>query len=354
MFFLIFKRRIVHIIQERNLPTMKNKIKTFFINAVYYSSVVIAILIFVTTCLSLITDTSWRYLKMLDFPRIQYFIFGVIMLLIFIWITEKWKWYDILFAGMIAASMIFQGTYLINYTPLVNKAVPDASADAMGFKLMVYNVFMENEAYEDARKMLIKADPDLLVILETNKTWDKELKPVKEKYPFIIGTLNDVGYGMVIYSKIKLENTERYYLNNKNVPSYSFEIQPDNRPPIKIFSAHPPPPNSFEEMPDNVGDKEKALTIIGAKIKQSDQPSIVLGDLNDIAWGHTEELMDAGGKLHDVRVGRGFYNSFNAHSFWMRWPLDHVFVTSQFSLKNIQLLDNAGSDHYPIFVELSY
>jgi endonuclease/exonuclease/phosphatase (EEP) superfamily protein YafD len=276
------------------------------------------------------------------------------MLIVFIWITEKWKWYDTLFASMIAASMLFQSSYLINYTPLVSKAVPDALTNNEGLKLLVYNLYLENENYNEVLNMLNKANADVLVILETTTVWEQKLASLKKKYPFTTGTANKVGYGMTIYSNIPMENLEKHYLNNKNVPSYSFEIQPDNMPQIQIYSVHPPPPKHFENMPDNEGKKEVALSFIGNRIKNDNKPVIVMGDLNDVAWGDTERLMQAGNKLHDVRVGRGFYNTFSAHNYLLRWPLDHVFVTEHFTLKNIQLFNNAGSDHYPVFVELIY
>ena len=333
---------------------MQNKIKYYFKNTLYYLSVGLAILILSTTLLSLISDTSWRYLKMLDFPRIQYFIFGGIMLIIFIWITEKWKWYDTLFASMIVVSMACQSSYLINYTPLISKAVPDTQSLEKGLRLMVYNLYIENKNYDEALTMMDEAEADILVTLETTPVWEDKLAPLRTKYPYTTETINKVGYGMTVYSKVPMEKVERHYLHNKNVPSYSFEIQLEDETQIQIYSLHPPPPKYFEDMPDNKGQKEKALSIIGERIKNDNRPTIVMGDLNDVAWGNTEGLIQAGNKLHDVRVGRGFYNTFSAHNFLMKWPLDHFYVTEHFALKNIQLFDNAGSDHYPILVELNH
>lgn len=325
-----------------------------FKNIMYYVSVVIAILILTTTLLSLITDTSWRYLKMLDFPRLQYFIFGGIMLVLFVWITEIWRWYDTLFAAMIAASMVLQSTYLINYTPIVSKAVPDATKKEEGLKLVIYNLYFENDCYEDALQMLDKTDADILVTFETTPTWEEKLAPLRKKYPHSTETINKVSYGMTIYSKFEMQDLEKNYLNNKKIPSYSFKIQTPNTPLFQIHTLHPPPPKHFEKLPDNEGQKEKALIRIGEEVKNNDMATIVMGDFNDVAWGDTEQLMQSGNRLHDIRVGRGFYNSFSAHNFLMRWPLDHIFVTEHFVLTNIQLLDNACSDHYPVYVELSY
>nr|WP_271425199.1 hypothetical protein [Aequorivita sinensis] len=36
----------------------------------------------------------------------------------------------------------------------------------------------------------------------------------------------------------------------------------------------------------------------------------------------------------------------------MRWPLDHVFVTDEFSVQKLEKLSDIGSDHFPIYIEL--
>jgi len=58
------------------------------------------------------------------------------------------------------------------------------------------------------------------------------------------------------------------------------------------------------------------------------------------------------GGLLDVSVGRSFYNTFDATSFIMRWPLDQIFVTEEFRVMNIATGDDVGSDHFPFYAEL--
>jgi endonuclease/exonuclease/phosphatase (EEP) superfamily protein YafD len=87
---------------------------------------------------------------------------------------------------------------------------------------------------------------------------------------------------------------------------------------------------------------------VGRLAAAHDGPCIVLGDLNDVAWSRTTELFLKTSKLLDPRRGRGFYNTFHAHYLFLRWPLDHFFVSSQFRLVAMRVEPAVGSDHFPI------
>ncbi|HLM62250.1 MAG TPA: hypothetical protein VK308_15705, partial [Pyrinomonadaceae bacterium] len=46
--------------------------------------------------------------------------------------------------------------------------------------------------------------------------------------------------------------------------------------------------------------------------------------------------------------------SFHANYSMIRFPLDHVFHSNHFRLVELRRLPNIGSDHFPIFISLSY
>ena len=53
--------------------------------------------------------------------------------------------------------------------------------------------------------------------------------------------------------------------------------------------------------------------------------------------------------MRDPRAGRGLYPTFNANYAFLRWPLDHLFVTPHFEVVEIDRLRKIGSDHFPVF-----
>lgn len=292
---------------------------------------------------------------MLDFPRIQFFLTSLFSLITFTILTKKWNILDYFLIGGLVTALCIQGSYLVNYTPLLTPAVPYTSASPAEedkFSLLISNVKMSNRKAQPLIELIQKMNPDIVLAMEVDKWWDEQLLVIEKEYPHKKETINDLAYGMTLYSKYPLQQVEVNYLNNEKVPSFSSTLTLNNGRDIRLHTVHPVPPTRFEELPDNKGQQEKSMIKIGKMVKNSPLPNVVAGDLNDVVWSYTDEMIQVEGLLRDIRVGRGFYNSYNAENILMRWPLDHVFVTKEFSLHRLERLPCIDSDHFPIYVEL--
>jgi len=121
---------------------------------------------------------------------------------------------------------------------------------------------------------------------------------------------------------------------------------------VRIVGVHPRPPEPIRDTYSTARDGELALW--GKELASETRPVVIGGDLNDVAWSRSTRLFLRVSQLLDPRRGRGFYNSFHARHWWMRFPLDHVFHSDHFSLRRLARLGPVGSDHFPILVDLQF
>jgi endonuclease/exonuclease/phosphatase (EEP) superfamily protein YafD len=77
------------------------------------------------------------------------------------------------------------------------------------------------------------------------------------------------------------------------------------------------------------------------------------GDLNDVAWSRTSRRLQQTAALRDPRVGRGLLATFKANlPAGVRWPLDHVFASTDCALCALKRPGDIGSAHFPLLVDV--
>ncbi len=255
---------------------------------------------------------------------------------------------------LLVISTIYQLKKISKYTILYPTEVRKSKLNLPEHQLsiLVSNVLMTNTNSSALISELKSQTPDLLFCLETNKRWENELADATRAYPYQIKVPQDNLYGMHLYSKLKLSQTEVRYLVEDDIPSIRCRIQLTSGQEIQFYGLHPKPPSPTENKSSVERDAE--LLIVAKEIKDLAMPCIVCGDLNDVAWSKSTELFKTISGLLDSRIGRGRFSTFNANSKLMRWPLDHFFHSSEFMLKELKVLGPIYSDHFPIFTQLQF
>lgn len=300
---------------------------------------------------------DYWWIRMWDFPHFQIMVLASVGLVVWLIGIHTFSWPQIVVPGLLIASLGYQSWLIYPYTFLHRVQVPhrkhrNQPNDDNTIRLLITNVFMENTHIPELQSLIKKHNPDVVLVLEGNKKWRKALAEIDDDYPHQQLIPLENTYGMLLYSRFQMRKTSVHYRIEEGIPSITAQLQLPSGQWIHFYGVHPMPPSPTENIRSTERDAE--LLLVGREARRQQGPVIVAGDLNDVAWSHTTRLFSRISGLLDPRIGRGLFSTFHAHYFFLRWPLDHVFVSHHFALNDITRLPNCGSDHFPILVSLTY
>lgn len=315
--------------------------------------IVFGSLLIIFTILPLIRQDHWTF-RVFEYPRIQKLVLSVLWIILFFIHADLQSTVLLVFGILILINVIYLLKQILPFTPVWKKQVykADKIDDKNSLKVMISNVYEDNDDYKGCLSVVHSNKPDLLLLLETSHKWDRQTQSLETDYKYQVKIPIDNTYGMLFYSKFPIHNAEVKYLVEDEIPSIDCQIELPSGQLVQVFAVHPTPPVPNENPRSTERDKE--LLIVAEKAKKCDLPVIVIGDLNDVAWSYTTELFLKMSELLDPRRGRGFYNTFHAKQPLMQFPLDHAFISADFKLRELKKLDNYNSDHFPIFVHIQF
>ncbi len=310
--------------------------------------------IFCIPSLASATKFDYWWIRGFDFPRIQISILLVANIILAIFVYSFDEWWHFLLLGALILSLLYQCYYIYPYSIFAKVQVIDYGGEENEdtISILVSNVLTPNTKYDKLIALARKRDPDILLTLESDKKWERALSVLEDTYGHCVKIPLDNLYGMHLYSKLPLEEIEIKYLVSEDIPSIHGYVRLKNGKRAEIHCFHPRPPSPSESKTSTNRDAE--LLLAGREIDHDAERVLVFGDLNDVAWSRTTKLFQKMSGLLDPRRGRGFFNTYNANYLLVRWPLDHVFHSDDFTLIDIARERNIGSDHFPMYIKLNY
>lgn len=311
-------------------------------------------LIFCIPSLASLTRFDYWWIRGFDFPRVQIsiLIFANIVLALFAYsFDETWH---LIMLGALILSLIYQLRLIFPYTIFAKKQVIQYTGNAKGnvISILVSNVLMTNREYHKLIGLIEEKSPDLFLTLESDKGWERALERFEKEYKYTVKVPLDNLYGMHLYSKFPLADMKVRYLIKDDIPSIHGFVKLENGHRAKIHCLHPRPPSPTESKTSTNRDAE--ILLVGHEMEEDPKLTLVFGDLNDVAWSRTTKIFQRVSGLMDPRRGRGFFNTFSTEYRFLRWPLDHVFHSDDFTLMEIARERNIGSDHFPMYIKLNY
>ena len=313
----------------------------------------ISYLVIFISLVPLIRHDYWIF-RVCEYPRLQKLFINISLLLSLIVFFGVQTHADKVVASLLALNTIYLVYQVYPFTVFGKKQLLPVEKPhrARQISLFIGNVYQHNKNVDEYLKGIRSRDPDVVMLVETDKWWASQLEALNKNYPHQLSVPLNNTYGMMLFSKFKLKDEKVRFLVEKDIPSVHAIIQLPSGDLLNFYGLHPTPPVPNENPRSTERDKE--ILLVGKEAKKSKLPVIVAGDLNDVAWSYSTELFSKISGLLDPRKGRGFFNTFHAKYLFLRFPLDHIFCSNHFTLIDIRRMSNYGSDHFAMYIKLQY
>lgn len=301
----------------------------------------------VLTCLpSVSTDTWW--IRSIDFTRLQLLIAIAIVWLGLALVARTWLSWTMLVLLAVAAA--YNASILFPYSsvPGVMERAAAACPANNRLRLLEVNVQMTNQHDHKLLRMVQQLKPDIAWFQETDDWWAEELSALSQEMPYHVQHPQPNYFGVDLYSRFELVNPEIKFLTGSANPSIFTGVKLPSGQLIRFYAIHPRPP----QVGQSTAERDGQLMAAALAARNDQVAHVVAGDMNSTPWEDVIRRALRVGRFLDPRVGRGLYVSWNANSWWMKWPLDQILPGPEFTLSSLQVLPDFGSDHYPYFAEL--
>lgn len=223
------------------------------------------------------------------------------------------------------------------------RAMPPVDLKADGphvpISIISANVLVENHDPRAWLTQIMQHDPDIIVVLELNKSFEQALTALDERYPHHLVVPRKDSFGIALYAKWPF--TGQVVENGW----YKLPLIRADFDAFTLLAAHPISPMSFT----NRMEQSTYMQAIGSIAQGSDKPVILAGDLNATLWSVSiQPLLDAG----FYHIGAPFHYTWPSMAPPLAIQIDHVFATHGVT-GDLSVLDDIGSDHFPIRAVLS-
>lgn len=310
---------------------------------VYYSLSIVSILCFL---IPFIPHQHW-FFRAPEFGKVQNVLIQS-MLLIGGLVLNDGSTFSCIILGILLISIMIQTLQLFRYTPLYQiKRAQKSHKCSQDIIVISANVYQFNTDYQKFIDLVQKHTADIVLTMESNMEWQLGLSVLETDYPYRHYVPLENTYGIHLYSKIEILEIREHYFVADDIPSIQAKMKTSDGYIFHFFGVHPPPPSPTEE--DTSKERDGELLSVAKIVRNLKAPAVIVGDFNTVAWSKASTLFRKTSETIDPRIGRGLISTFHAKYFFLRFPIDQLYHSTDIFVREIYALPDFGSDHLPLY-----
>ncbi len=218
-----------------------------------------------------------------------------------------------------------------------------STVDTQPVRVLLMNLQQGSGQAEAVAARLTEAEVDVVVLVEVDAAWASALNEPLAAWPHRWSELRDDRFGLLVASVWPLSPALR--LAVADIPMVRLEVE--GPAPFSLVAVHLAPPVG------SLAAEVQAAQLVPLRelVDGAPNPVVVAGDLNLTPWmpSYAEII---GADLRSVRRGAGYLASWPSVLGPLGLPIDHVLVGDAVSLGTATVVEDFGSDHRGLRVEL--
>jgi endonuclease/exonuclease/phosphatase (EEP) superfamily protein YafD len=298
----------------------------------------------ILACLATLAGFAGRFwwgFELATHFRVQYALaiggFALILLAL-----RQWRW-----AMLFGAFALLDLAFVIPAFREDDPATPATVESQPTLRALLANVNAENRDSERLRRLIATSDPDIILLLEATPWLLDRLRDLGERYPHRAAEPRDDLFGIALFSRHPFARSQIVRFGDAASPPAIVATIAAGEHPFDLIGVHPWPPVSAELAEG----RNEQLRMLASRVRQSQAPLLVLGDLNLSPWSPWFARLLADSGLRDSRRGRGIQPSWPV-GWWPLWiPIDHALFSEDIDIRHREIGPAIGSDHYPVIVD---
>lgn len=246
------------------------------------------------------------------------------------------------------AVAVVAGINLAAIVPLYFSPSPGGVVTGERLRVMSFNVNSANTDSQAVIDLIRSEEADLVFLHETTADWEPILVGADLRYQVFRAFDENLVFGTTVLAPEGTQ-VEGKGFSRREPRAVEVRWQSPAGVEIRLLGIHPLSPDTEERS------ALRDAQIDYAARWAAEQPgrAIVAGDFNATPWSHTFRHLMAEGELRNSQRGFGLQPSFPATlPTALRLPIDHLLYTDGLRVIDRRLGPPAGSDHYPVVVDL--
>jgi len=243
------------------------------------------------TVLGFLGNFNWALDILANF-RVQYFTVLTASVIFFLFVRKP------------KIALIFAGFATVNIALILplflgGQFIPNSSD--LVVRALHLNLHVENREFGLVKRLIEKAKPDLVLLVEVNSYWKIKLESFMKDYQYKMIVPRPDNFGIAIFSKFPLKNLQVISSDASDIPAIWGEVEL-NHQSLVIVGLHPAPPIG----PSMAEKRNSYLRRISGILASETRATLVLGDLNMTPWSTMFRTFRETSRLEDCTVGRGW------------------------------------------------